>query len=338
VNQPFGTIPLPWIGEGGSIDIWTYEVARRLARSCDVIVYTRRDGRQREVEYDQNVRYRRISTALDEWYPWLSYALKSLEKFSVTSALSRTVNHLFFFRNAKHPFFASTLYYLYYALQVAKDLRKEKCDIVHLFNFSQFVPIIRAFNPKIKIVLNMRCEWLTVLDQQMIKRRLRNVDLVMGCSEYITKTVRRSFPEFAGRCTRPTETNGVDVDVFVGKADQNEQKQNKEKRLLFVGRISPEKGIHVLLEAFQKVVEHYPEAQLEIVGPIHGSLPRDFLLTLSDSEKIQNLSSFYEKYGYSYFSYLQKQLHSLNIANIVTFTGFVPNSQVLDHYQAADIL
>jgi len=47
VNQPFGTIILPWTGIGGSIDIWIYEVARRLARYCEVIVYTRRRYRQK---------------------------------------------------------------------------------------------------------------------------------------------------------------------------------------------------------------------------------------------------------------------------------------------------
>jgi glycosyltransferase involved in cell wall biosynthesis len=338
VDQPFGTIPLPWTGAGGSIDIWTYEIARRLARSCDVIVYTRKNRHQREVEYDQGVSYKRISTYFDEWYPLFSYALmRRMEKASVTSALARTVYRLFFFRNTKNPFFASTLYYLYYALQVAKDLRKEKCDIVHIFNFSQLAPIIRAFNPNAKIVLNMRCEWLTVLDERMIRRRLKNVDLIIGCSRYITKTIIQSFPELAERCARTTDTNGVDIDVFFGRNNQSKLRQNKEKRLLFVGRISPEKGIHVLLEAFKKVVERYPKIRLEIIGDTSGSLPRDFLLTLSDNEKIQNLALFYES-GNSYFSYLQKQLHYLNIASKVTFTGSVPNLQMLDYYQAADIL
>ena len=338
VNQPFGTIPLPWTGQGGSIDIWTYEVARRLAKSCDVTVYTRKDKGQKEVELDQNVRYRRIPTTFDEWYPRLSYILKSLENKSITSAFARTVTHLFFFRVTNRPFFASTLYYLHYALQVAKDIRSEKCNIVHIFNFSQLAPIIRAFNPKTKIVLNMRCEWLTVLDQRMIKERLRYVNLLIGCSGYIINSIRRSLPEFRERCTLPIETNGVDVDVFVSKDARNEQKKNKEKQLLFVGRISPEKGLHVLLEAFQKVVERYPETHLKIVGPIYGLLPRDFLLTLSNSKHIQNLSAFYDSTGNSYFSFLQKQLSSLDIANNVTFTGFVPNSKVLDYYQAADIL
>ncbi|MBN2604104.1 MAG: glycosyltransferase family 4 protein [Candidatus Thermoplasmatota archaeon] len=339
VNQPFGTIPLPWTGSGGSIDIWTYEVARRLAKSCEVVVYTRKDKGQKELESDQNVRYRRISTTLDEWYPRISYILDKLKKISVTSSLARTMEHLFFFRDTKRPFFASPLYYLNYALQVAKDLKKENCDVVHLFNFSHFAPIIRAFNPRAKIVLNMRCEWLTVLDQRMIKKRLRYINLVIGCSKYIINSIRHHFPEFRGKCTLPIETNGVDVDVFSSKVDQDNMKHSKEKQLLFVGRISPEKGLHVLIDALQKVVEQYPEVRLKIVGPIKGgSLSRDFLLTLSDTKLVQKLSSFYDKNDTSYISYLQNQIHSLGIEDNVAFTGFVPNSQVLDYYQAADIL
>jgi glycosyltransferase involved in cell wall biosynthesis len=180
---------------------------------------------------------------------------------------------------------------------------------------------------------------LTALDRKMIERRLREVDLVIGCSEYITKTIRCSFPEFAERWARPIQSEGVDVNRFVGKCDHNEQRQNEPKRLLFVGRISPEKGVHVLLDAFQKVVEHYPQAKLELVGPTHCSLPREFLFTLSDSKKIQNLSSLYEENsGRSYFFYLQKKLLSLNIAKNVTFTDFVSNLQVVNNYQAADVL
>jgi len=337
VDQPFGNIILPWTGVGGSIDIWIYEMARRLARSCDVIVYTKRDRYQKKVDCDQGVRYRRVSTAFDEWYTYMSSAIDKLERSPGGRALSRNIRRIFFFRNVKRPLFASSVYYLTYTLQVAKNLKKEKCDIVHLINFSQFVSIIRAFNPKIKIVLNMTCEWLTQLNRKMIESRLREVDLVIGCSDYITKTIRCHFPEFAKRCE--TAYNGVDINRFIGKYDHNQTKQNGAKRLLFVGRVSPEKGLHILLNAFQKVVKRYPQAQLEIVGPTRVPLPQEFLATLSDDEKVSHLASFYHgSSGRSYFSYLHRQVISLNIANNVTFTGFVPNLQVINNYQNADIL
>ncbi len=164
VNQPFGIMNLPWTGSGGSIEIWIHEVAQRLAQSCDVVVYAMRGlPSQNKVVYDQGVKYRFISATLDKWHTYLLYAVNKLERIQGF----RNIRRVFFFRNVKRPLFASSLYCLIYALQVARDLRKEGCDIVHIHNFSQFVPIIRAFNPKIKIILHMHCEWLTqALTQQ----------------------------------------------------------------------------------------------------------------------------------------------------------------------------
>jgi len=323
-------IILPWTGKGGAHDIWIYEVARRLAQSCEVIVYTTRGRHQKKVEYDQGVKYRRILDTFDAWYVYVSRAVDKLGKIPGF----RNLRHILFFRDVKRPLFASSLYYLTYCLQVAKDIRKEKCDIVHIHNNSQFVPIIRAFNPRIKIVLHMHIEWLTQLDRIMIERRLREVDLVIGCSKYITEKVRGCFPQFAKRCQ--TIYNGVDVNHFVCRKE-NMTKQNDIKRLLFVGRVSPEKGLHVLLDALKKVVERYPKAHLEIVGPLSGRASFESIVALSRDDKVSDLASFY--YGnssLSYLTHLQRQILALDIANNVTFAGFVP--QLVNFYQDADVL
>jgi len=323
-----GTISPSFLG--GSIDIWIYEVARRLAKSCDVIVYAKKGCHQKKDEYDQGVHYRRISTAADEWLNHISTAVDKLGRFPSFHDVRRAL----FFRNVRRPLFASSLYYLTYVLQVAKDLREEKCDIVHLHNFSQFVPIIRAFNPKIKIALHMHCEWLTQLDRTMIERRLREVDLVIGCCKYITEKIRRVFPQFAKRCQ--TVFNGVDVNRFVSENGHSATKKNGVKRLLWVGRASPEKGLHILLDAFQRVVERYPQAQLEIVGP-RWSVPIEFIVALSDDDRVSNLASFYcSNSRRSYFSHLQRQL-SLNITNNVTFKSFIPYRHIMNNYRNADV-
>jgi len=314
VNQP-GACVVPPV-QDGSIEIWTYEVARRLARSCDITFYARRGHLQKKAERYEGVQYRRVSVALDHR---LDGILKRLSGLS----------------NVKRPRFASSWYYLGYALQVAHDLRRQQCDIVHLQNYAQFAPVIRAFNPKIKIVLHMSCEWLTQLDRETIERRLSKADLVIGCSEYITEKIRRRFPQFAARSQ--TVYNGVDVDHFVSKSDRSTTKQSSAKRLLFVGRVSPEKGLHVLLDAFQKVVERYPRTRLEIVGP-KRQLHLEDLIALSDDDKVSDLSSFYDGSSRgSYFSHLQKRL-SPDLTSHVTFTGPVPYAHVINHYREADIL
>lgn len=308
VSQPINSFSIP---PSGSLTVWTYEVARRLARSCQVVVYAKARGLRKKVECVDDVIYRRIPVILD--ILWL-----------------RLFKRLAGFRHVKRPLFASSSYYLGYALQVANDLRKLQCDVVHVLNFSQLVPIIRAFNPKIKIVLNMRCDWLTQLDSTMIERRLNQVDLIIGCSEYITERIRRTFPRFASRCQ--TVHNGCDVNYFFPENGCNDGKEKCAKRLLFVGRVSPEKGVHVLLEAFKQVVKRFPQAQLEIVGPV-GAAPLEFIVALSDDPKVSALASFYPG---DYFSHLQDRLSNA-ISRQISFRESVPNHELLKYYRNAEV-
>ena len=51
-------------------------------------------------------------------------------------------------------------------------------------------------------------------------------------------------------------------------------------RLLFAGRVSPEKGVHDLVEAFNTIESALPGLQLHLVGSIN-SLPKEFIVQLS---------------------------------------------------------
>ena len=308
VSQPWNDVAPPV--QSGSIAIWTYEVARRLARSCDVIVYAKRRRHQKKVETHEGVQYRHIPIGLD-------------------TGVQRLLKPCFRFRSAQRPLFASPLYYLSYIRRIAADVQAQQCDIVHLFNFSQFAPLIRAFNPHVKIVLRMSCEWLTQLDRTLIERRLQDTDLIIGCSEYITAKIRKRFPHASTRCQ--TVYNGRDVHHFVQKSRDDVSRLNGDKNLLFVGRVTPEKGVHVLLEAFQRVVAQYPKVQLTIVGP-HDSTPREFVIALSNDPKVADLSAFYAE---RFSTYLHRQL-APSVAEKVHFTGSIPFLELVQHYQNAD--
>ena len=337
VNQPIDDIDLPPV-RAGSITIWIYHVARRLAKHCDVIVYGKKDGFQNKIEYDEGVEYRFLPSAYDHLRV-LKRKFKGLTgprgRFLKSSAANSTSNSTRIpstnSPKNKRPLVSSTLYYLDYALQVANDLRTQKCDIVHIHNFSQLVPVIRLLNPNIKIVLHMHCEWLTQLDRTMIAKRLHKVELILGCSEYITDKIRNTFPQYAGLCQ--TVYNGVDTDHFCNSNGTKIAGGNCKKRLLFVGRVSPEKGVHVLLEAFKNVIEKYPDAELEIVGP-QGIPPLESIVGLSDETKIKELARFYSG---SYHSYLQDGL-CLGLSSQVSFIGSVPHLALPRYYSNADIL
>lgn len=299
-----------------SMGVLIYELARRISKTCEVTVYTKTAPGE-QVEIIDGIAYRRI-VILDDFRK-LRPALRLLKRLHGKVGSDR-------------PLFSSDLYYLDYALQVARDLRKRQCDLVHIVNFSQLAPIIKAFNPNIKIVLHMQCQWLSQLDHKLIARRLRHIDLVVGCSEYITQKVRNAFPQFDARCV--TVYNGADLGRFTGVTTNGTRRSDEVMRLLFMGRISPEKGLHVLLEAMPRVLEKYPQAQLTVVGP-KGVIPKDYIVSLSDDEKVAGLARFYE--GADYFTQIQQQVSSLSLDDNVAFVGSIPHEQVIDYYRGADV-
>lgn len=310
ISQPWETALPPQ----SAIMIWTQEVARRLVPSCAVTVYARRrKKRQHRVMHDHGVEYVLTSHEPERWLVGILNRLETL------------------FPRQRPPF-SSPIYYLAYYLGIARTMQKRGYDIAHIFNFSQAVPIIRAFNPHIKIVLHMRCDWLVQLDQAMIEKRLSKADLVLGTTDYITRGIRRKYPQFAERCH--TVFNAVDTSRFVGRTNgQTPPEPRQARKLLFVGRISPEKGIHVLLDAFAQVRQHCPDVQLELVGHV-GSANRTYIALLREGNNIDDLAPFYDGQGYK--AHLDKRISPQDREH-VTFAGFVQNHELLKHYRSADI-
>ncbi len=303
VSQPWDTLQLPV--SAGSIPIWTSAIARKLSNlnlsdGCDVIVYARRSEGQLAHETDEGVSYRRIEVSGTRVYNGVAKAL---------SRISPTFRYL-----------CSRLYCFPYALRIAADLRRQSCDIVHIHNFSQFVPVIRALNPKIKIVLHMHCEWLSQFDREAIAPRLRQTDLIIGCSDYITDKIKARFPELAHRCQRVY--NGVDTEQFQ-PVQSGASKSTEDLNLLFVGRISPEKGLHTLIEAFEKVADALPDSKLFLIGP-NKPTAAEFIAELSDEPMVQNLARLDPP---NYLRNLKRQLpESLKEKCLFYGLGFSPNA------------
>ncbi len=299
------------------MEIWTYQVARRLAKSCEVTVYSRKARGQSECEVAEGVCYRRVATGIDD-------------RMMMFPEQHPKVRRIPLFRNPRRPIFASNLAYFEYSLKVARDIRKRRCNIVHISNFSQIVPVVRAVNPAVKIALHMQCEWLNQLDSRMIERRLQKCDLVIGCSDFITDRIRRAFPQFVACCH--TVYNGVDASRFVPDESRGAGK-NGARRLLFVGRICPDKGPHVLVEAFKKVAGRHPQVQLELVGCKHCP-PPEYVVNLGDDEQTRDLAPLYNA---NYSSYLQHMLPP-EITQRVTFQKPLAHPELAGHYRNADIL
>jgi glycosyltransferase involved in cell wall biosynthesis len=295
----------------GSIGIVTWELARRLARSADVLVGAPLNSGRLAKETSEGVRFIRASLRADS---------------KMLSLANRAPSFLQF----RRPLVTRRSYYALYAIRIARILAKHRCDVIHIHNFCQFIPIVRVFNPSAKIVLHMSANWLAEFDRRSIDSWLKQVDAIVGCSEYVTRGIRTRFPHHAARCV--TVFNGVDIDSFE-PLDSGDEKFDAN-RIIFIGRISPEKGLHVLLDAFKYVVERRPQSSLQIIGGPHVA-PLDFVGGVGGDPAVKKLARFYVEPGY--IEQLRKQI-SGRLEGRVFIGSEVPHDRVKSFLHSAAVL
>ncbi len=299
VSQPGHAV----VPASGSIELWADTVASRLAERHEVSIYASKPP----------VAVVPPAGAVD--YRFVPH--------QAGRSLTRAFRLLWRRFPADRPFFASVLHPFEYWLRVARDVRRRRLDVVHVFNHSQALPILGRLTAA-KLVVHMHCEWLSQLDARMIDRRLRHADLIVGCSEYITDKIRERFPQHAARCT--TIYNGVEAHAASGDGRPGETLQ-----LLNVGRVSPEKGLHVLVDALERVVAVRPDVRLTVLGE-ESPVPYEFAVKISTDPLVRELGRFY---GGSYL-HLRGRMSGA-VAERVTFVDRVPHDRTRQYYDEADV-
>jgi glycosyltransferase involved in cell wall biosynthesis len=313
VNEMRPPVYLTSVANSG--DVLVDEITRRLAQSHNVILYCWRGEGQQKVEQIDGVEYRRLSNPLDRWVSSHHHKIMRLIE-------------LVCWRNTPQPFINSTLWYREYIGKVIADLSRQHCDIVHVINMSQFVPIIRACLPRTRIVLHMQAQWLEQFDAAVIERRISATDLVLGCSDFIAAGVRRRFPSLAQQCRHIY--NGADIALFARPPGV----QQNSKQLLFVGRIAPEKGVHILLDAFRLVLAHHPDAHLELIGP-EKVIPLESLFPFSDDPHILEIEPYFRPGVYA--ELLRAKVSKLPSGTVAFFNQGVEFGELVAHYHSASI-
>jgi glycosyltransferase involved in cell wall biosynthesis len=314
VAQPFDLVLPP---HQSSIGLIVYNTARLLADRADVTVYhpTQRPAEQAFVD-DRGVTFRAIDTRLD------------LRLGKVLRHIPLLIDH--------SRYFDYSAYFYNYIRRIALDARTHRFDIAHILDFSQFALAFKRHNTTTKIVLEMQCEWLAQLERSTVIHRLEHVDLVTGCSNHITDGVKRAIGDIGVPCR--TAYNGIDPDRFRNDEEGNSSPCAISRVILFVGRVSPEKGVHDLIEAMPEVVRHDPQARLRIVGPT-ASLPLEFIVGLSDDPTLRKLARFYDgSVTTDYQAYLERRIVDLNLTEHVEFKGAVPQFELADLYRASRVL
>jgi glycosyltransferase involved in cell wall biosynthesis len=307
--------PVSLTGVSVAGDLIMDEIARRIGRSHDVVAYCARGEDQQKVEQSDGVEYRRMSTSLDHWF--VAHHKKIMRLIDLAS-----------WRRKPQPFINSALWYRQFITEILADPALRDCDIVHIMNISQFVPLIRMRLPKIRIILHMQCQWLEQLDTAVIEQRIKATDLVLGCSDFIAAGVRHCFPSLAERCSHIY--NGADLALFA----RPPAIQPQPKRLLFVGRLAPEKGVHILLDAFRIVVARHPDAHLELIGP-EKVLSREVLLPVCNDPPALALEPYYRPGAYA--ELLRAKIAKLPSGSVSFYNNGMRFIDLVPHYHAASI-
>lgn len=135
-----------------------------------------------------------------------------------------------------------------YVDRIAAYAKAVRADIIHVHNAPQFIPQLRAGIKGAQLLLHMHNEKAV---------ESMTIDVLCGCSRYISDWFRargvaaRRFVELP---------NGVDTSAFQpsgtaarGRARMRFEVPDDRFVVLYVGRISPEKGPDLLVEALQQL-------------------------------------------------------------------------------------
>ncbi|HEV2268900.1 MAG TPA: glycosyltransferase family 4 protein [Steroidobacteraceae bacterium] len=324
VSQPRDPV-VAAAAQRGSVTTVLWELATRIARRHDTMVFApRAPGQAAEESYDSLLgiyrvpAWRELHKALDLGTGMLRWRL---------------------------PYFASSAYFREYGLAVARALERYRPDIVHLQNHSHFLPLFRRAVPCAQLIMHVHDELHSLLPAEPIRARLRDVTAIVTPSEFVTRRIEERMSYLEGRVN--TIGNGVDTATF-RPIYHDTAADRYNFRILYVGRVSPEKGVHTLAAAFAQLLDSGVRAELDIVGPV-GLLPLSQVQLLARDPHMAALRQFY---GRGLWGSLETQLlrarsgYRRYIESLVPagsrdrlrFLGQLSRNAVIGLYHRADVL
>lgn len=325
----FVSQPRDWVlaadSQFGSVTTVLWELATRIAAGHETMIFApRMPGQAAEESYRSLLGINRVA------------AWRSLHK-----ALDLGTGIL----GWRPPYFASKVCFREYGLAVARALGRYQPDIVHVQGNSQFLPLFHTAVPRARLIMHVHDELHSLLPAELLRERLRNITAIVTPSDFLTRCIESRLPFTRGKAH--TIGNGVDAAVF-RPARRNSETHSGALRILYVGRVSPEKGVHTLARAFCQLLDIDERFELEIAGPV-GLLPAGQVQLLARDPQLAALGQFY---GRGLWGGIDKQvLHARSgyrrfIESLVPersrgrirFLGPLPRDAVIGAYHRADVL
>ncbi|WP_347488638.1 1,4-alpha-glucan branching protein domain-containing protein [Desulfoscipio sp. XC116] len=98
------------------------------------------------------------------------------------------------------------------------------------------------------------------LEQKLTERAA----LIIGCSRYMSQEIARLFNQPADKII--VIPNGVEPENILPEREKAPSENSREKSIVFLGRLVPEKGVQVLIEALPLVMQKAGPVRLLIAG------------------------------------------------------------------------
>lgn len=277
INAPIHPIPP---AKGAAVEWWMYQVSRRL-HGFEPHLICLADRHQPLEELDHGVHFHRIRLG------WLYRRL-----FQKTIRLD--------------PWS--------YAHRAARRLERIKPAILHVHNAPSLLP-------KLRRLCRHRSMAILHMHNAMPLDEPAAADRLVVNSRYLQGWYAERYPgmEIA------VLTNGVDLDIFRPRWEQREDIASHKRELglpedkkiiLFVGRVSPEKGLHHLLRAFAVLARRREDVMLLVVGEYRIGGGRDARAAYGDAVR-QECAQWPDR---------------------CRLLGVVPPSQIQRYYRLGDLL
>lgn len=297
---------------GSSIALCTRYLARALAaRGCAVRVYGAEWDRPADSAFeDAGVGYRLLRPGRADRLLWRA--------FRKTRRWHPLLN-----RGRLIPDWSSRAAGPGWLRRIAGDLRRDPVDLVLCQHSARPVSVLKRVLPDVPVIVQLHAVSVPQAMSRSYRACLMQADAVSGVSRFVAEDAERLLG-------RPAAVirNGCDL----SDAENRPNRPEGAGRILYAGAVSPEKGVHVLAEAFALLCRQGRDVSLELVGAV-GARTLGNVLPLSRDPVQRELESLFAS---DYGAHLRHLLGPEALARTV-FAGQRSHAEVLSAMARADV-